>query len=334
MTPWATRRVSPRWRTASACSWASCASTPEVERKDYIPEDKREAFDEKARELVRTGAIAWGPGFLLLLMFWTGVRWSDATLLRWSEVKLDGTRKEPEAHLLIKERNPERPRSKGGRRVIPLCPEAVELFRDLPRPAKGDGWVVANPVTGMPYTDIRASRRKVCDAVGIEDKGNHIYRHTVGEACGAAGLSVAETARVLGHNDLDSSKRYVKVGGAAAKRSAARMSSYLVRRGGHVEGRQERGILAPDGAPGGAAGDGARRGAAPEPSPAARHHTPPRAGAPAHRDSGDLAHSASRGGRSVEQGVSLDALVADLSPREAAALMARLAAKLTAPPCG
>lgn len=311
----------------------------EVKREEFIVEEKREAFDAAARDQVSNGTINWQSGFLLLLMFWTGLRWSDAKYLRWSEVKLKGTRDEPHPHLLIADRGPDRPLSKGGKRAIPICAEAIALFK-VPR--SGGPWVVVNPSTGRPYTEIRGARAKVCEAAGIPDTGYHVYRHTVGAAAGDAGLSTAQIARILGHKFIGSAERYSHVGSRAANDAVGAMSAQLIKRknaassghGGMGERGTEsghRGLRQADRVPGGTATHGASAGAAGLPAATARSDRPDRARADRPGDLGAMAPSGGGKQRGADHGVGADLLLAsvtELSAAEARALMASLTERL------
>ena len=116
----------------------------ERRRTDHVPPHQRRPLLAACRRLVLERKIDVSAGALLQLMLLVGLRWSDARLLRWEEIRVNS--RKAELHLLP--RGPRKERSKGGERRIPLGQRAIDLLLSMPRHTV---WWAPNPRTGVPY---------------------------------------------------------------------------------------------------------------------------------------------------------------------------------------
>jgi integrase len=204
----------------------------ENEISEHIPWDRREDFVEAVHECTRDGLITVSAGALFLLMFWCGLRWSDARLLLWKEVVIK--RSYLQLHILA--RGAERAESKGGERWLPVCQEGADVLLSLPRFSP---WVAPNPRTLAPYVSLRKSLPKIYERAGITPlSGYHPLRHTTGTAAGEAGLSLAQIAAILGQSDPNSASRYVHLTGVPAAAAASAMSAAMLGGGRRGEAQQ------------------------------------------------------------------------------------------------
>jgi integrase len=152
--------------------------------------------DERERLLKIARVSAWPKLHALILMaLVTGARRGELMALRWRDIDLDaGT-----AYVA---------RSKNGeRRCLPLTPALVtELGRtSAPHP---DAFVFGSRYdAGRPASFGKAWLKAVRDA-GIENFRFHDLRHSCASYLAQSGASLLEIADVLGHRQLDVTRRY------------------------------------------------------------------------------------------------------------------------------
>jgi integrase len=206
----------------------------ETPKQPHLKPDERLALVRAAHECFLAEEISLEAGFLLLLMMYAGLRWSDASLLRWDEVF------QLEHVIRLHPRGELRARSKADGVEIPICDDAVNLIRSMPR--NDTPWVAPNRKTGKPYTQIKDARAKVYERAGISKRGYHLLRRTTGTAAAEAGCSLPQIAKILGQKSIASTEKYVKLAGKPAVDAANRMQAALLgggREGGYGEGKQD-----------------------------------------------------------------------------------------------
>ena len=137
----------------------------------------------------------------------TGLRISECLSLRWENVDLETGR----AIL---------PKTKTGRRVIPLAGPVRETLAALPR-LHGSPWAFNSSRDGVP-----ATYRQTCRVFGLASKraglGDvrlHDLRRSLATHLAARGVNAFVLRDVLGHADISMSQRYVRTASAALTRS-------------------------------------------------------------------------------------------------------------------
>lgn len=133
----------------------------------------------------------------------TGLRISECLSLRWENVDLETGR----AIL---------PKTKTGRRVIPLAGPVRDTLAALPR-LHGSPWAFNSSRDGVP-----ATYRQTCRVFGLAGKraglGDvrlHDLRRSLATHLAARGVNAFVLRDVLGHADIAMSQRYVRVSSAA-----------------------------------------------------------------------------------------------------------------------
>lgn len=155
----------------------------------------------------------------------TGLRISECLSLAWEHVSFETCR----ATL---------PKTKTGRRVVPLAAPVLDLLSRLPR-INGNPWVFAG--TKGAATTYKTARRvfaEACGHAGLADVRLHDLRRSVATDLAASGVNAYTLRDVLGHSTLTMSNRYVRMAGdalaEATERAAAITSAAMAGKGGDV----------------------------------------------------------------------------------------------------
>ncbi|MEH6792316.1 tyrosine-type recombinase/integrase [Parasphingorhabdus sp.] len=129
------------------------------------------------------------------LLLYTGARVSELLFAEWKHVDVEGRR------WLI-------PMSKTGKdRYVPLSKPALEIIEKLPR-FDGCPYLVPNPKTQKPYSDLKRAWHTARTAAGLSDVRIHDLRHSAASFMINAGIDLFAVGRVLGHADHQSTMRY------------------------------------------------------------------------------------------------------------------------------
>lgn len=100
------------------------------------------------------------------------------------------------------------PTSKTGRsRYVPLSQAALDIVNQLPRYEKCP-WLLPNPKTKKPFTDIKHPWDTARTAAGLSDLRLHDLRHSAASFMINAGIDLFAVGRILGHADHQSTMRY------------------------------------------------------------------------------------------------------------------------------
>ena len=100
------------------------------------------------------------------------------------------------------------PDSKTGKaRYVPLSQAAIAIVDRLPKWDKCP-WLIANPKTRKPYTDIKHAWDTARAEAGLPGLRLHDLRHSAASFMINAGIDLYAVGRVLGHADHQSTMRY------------------------------------------------------------------------------------------------------------------------------
>jgi len=132
---------------------------------------------------------------IVQLLLFTGARKSEILTARWSNVDLE------QRALYL-------PDTKTGKpRYVPLSGDAVEVIKGLRRWEKCD-WLVPNPVTRMPFTDLKNPWSTARKIAGVPDVRIHDLRHSAASFMVNSGVDLYAVGRILGHSSPDTTARY------------------------------------------------------------------------------------------------------------------------------
>lgn len=161
--------------------------------------NKKERFltAQEAERLVKackaSASTQLAPIIQLLLL--TGARKAEILTARWSNVDLD------QRALYL-------PDTKTGKpRYVPLSADAVEVIKGLRRWEKCD-WLVPNPVTRKPFTDLKRPWDSARNKAGLPDVRIHDLRHSAASFMVNSGVDLYAVGKILGHSSPDTTQRY------------------------------------------------------------------------------------------------------------------------------
>ena len=153
---------------------------------------------------------------IIRLLLLTGARRNELLYAKWENVDVE------RRHWLI-------PDSKTGKpRHVPLAAAALAVIEALPR-FDGCPWLLPNPETGRPYTNIKSAFQNAREAAGMPELRIHDLRHSAASFMVNAGVDLFAVGRVLGHADHKSTMRYSHLANdtllAAVEAGAAKMAA-------------------------------------------------------------------------------------------------------------
>lgn len=171
----------------------------------------------EANRLIEASKASLNPSMFAIvsLLLLGGMRKNELLQTRWRDVDLE------RGQLFI-------PQSKTGTsRFVPLSEQAIEIIKGLPRYA-GCEWMIVNPKTKKPLTDIKHPWQTLRKAAGLDDLRIHDLRHAAASFMVQAGIDLFCVGRVLGHADHASTMIYAHLADSnmknAVEAGAAKMA--------------------------------------------------------------------------------------------------------------
>ncbi len=184
---------------------ADVEGVPQPDDDDTDDTGKVLTAEELSRLLqaVETTEPQWYP--LIRLLAVTGMRWSEATALKWSDIDLDA------GHLEIKRKHVRGiigpPKTRKSRRRLPIEPGTTEVLKahraDLMRrqaPGLADGWVFPSEVGGLIFNGVACRPlARAAKAAGLGKRPSaHWFRHTLNHLLAQSASERVQMA-MLGH---------------------------------------------------------------------------------------------------------------------------------------
>lgn len=179
-------------------------------RERYLTSDEAKAL-KLACECSVNPQLKHIVGLLLL----TGARKSEMLKAKWSDID-------------IEKRTWTLNMTKNGRgRHVPLSQAALAIIEQLPR-YPDCPWLLPNPQTLLPFTDIKRSFMEARKLAGLDDVHIHDLRHSYASALAGSGVDLYTVGKLLGHVNVASTARYAHLANdtlmAAAEVGAAKLS--------------------------------------------------------------------------------------------------------------
>jgi len=135
----------------------------------------------------------------------TGLRISEAFALQWKHVHLDGSHPHVKVRRAYTRGTMEPPKTRFGRRDVPLCADLVRELRERRRDAEWprDDDLVFPSLTGTPLMDGNLRKRTLkpaAEEAGAPWAGFHTFRHTCASMLFERGANAKQVQRWLGHH--------------------------------------------------------------------------------------------------------------------------------------
>jgi integrase len=185
-------------------------------------------------------------GRALLFILGTGLRVSEACGLRWCDVSAEGISVNQITYTLNKKRIYEAPKTKAGKRFIPLTDKLYALL-DTQRQSQrrervkaGAAWQGGEPCkreqpvfatelgTPADRSNIGRKLRACLDAAGLEHRGVHALRHTFASIWVQSGVDVETLSEMIGHTKVAfTMQTYVHSNTKTKRKAMEIMSEYL-----------------------------------------------------------------------------------------------------------
>jgi len=132
----------------------------------------------------------------------TGLRWSEAIAIRWRDLHLDGGSPHVTVRRAIVRGRVKPPKSKYGRRSVPLDSSLVFELRERGRGANAEDLVFATETGGVlnPSNMRRRVLHPAAAEAGVPWIGFHTFRHTCASMLFERGRNAKQVQRWLGHH--------------------------------------------------------------------------------------------------------------------------------------
>lgn len=180
---------------------------PKIEEEDT--EKVKALTRDELRLLLSIVPNKWRLFFEFLTA--TGLRWGEATALRWRDVTLEGS--DPQLHVRRSRARPKKgqppaykaPKSKYGKRMVPLDPALADALKDRHKESEFDGPddLVFPNGEGLPLDHTNTLRRVLrpcAQEAGVSWVTFHSFRHSCASLLFSADRNVKQVQRFLGHH--------------------------------------------------------------------------------------------------------------------------------------
>jgi len=183
----------------------------ERSRERFLSQTELMRFGQVFGEAIATGLETPHVIAAYQLLLLTGCRLREIQTLQWDHVT--------HTHL-------ELPDSKTGKRRIPLSPDALTIFENLPRTA-GNPYVIEGKHVDTHITDLERPWRRLREAAGMPEVRIHDLRHTFASMAVMNGVDLLMVGKILGHSNYQTTMRYAHLADAPVRAAADKVSGLM-----------------------------------------------------------------------------------------------------------
>jgi integrase len=116
-------------------------------------------------------------------------------------------------------------------REVPMNDDVRAVLLRLCMSKRPDDYLFVNPKTKKPFVDCKKGLSRACADAGISNLTWRNFRDTFGTRLGEAGYNAFDIAALMGHSDIRTTQRYVRV---EPRKHEAVQATLLSRRIGSV----------------------------------------------------------------------------------------------------
>lgn len=167
-------------------------------------EDDVDPFSAEERELILEGCGEIAERNMFKFAFWTGLRTSEFTAVRWSDIDWHRSVIRISRSWTTTAKAPEDTKTKAGRREVKLLAPALEaLEAQKPLTLLADGEIFLNPRTGRPWrgkNPVRTAWARAVKKAKVAYRKPYQTRHTYASMMLSAGEPPMWVAKQMGHS--------------------------------------------------------------------------------------------------------------------------------------
>lgn len=206
-----------RWSTDQG-TIAPITLKPVYFKSEHCEEESRKIDVLTAEELNNLfNNLTGNTGILYRLMFWTGIRKTEATKLQVRDIDI--------------KRKLIQIAGKGGRKRLAAIPDTLlPMIKEAVKGKKQENLLCPNPLTGFPYGDLRTPLETAAKKAGITKRIHpHGLRHSHGTALIQQGASLPEVGDSLGHSpsSLSVTRRYIHLAADNVTKQSSRLNDFM-----------------------------------------------------------------------------------------------------------
>jgi integrase len=178
----------------------------------------------------RIAALPEADRALWAVAFFAGLRLGELRALEWADIDL-GQRTIHVERSWDRVAGPVAPKSRAGRRVVPLAQEArTHLIAWRLKTGRNTGLVFGNGDVPFDPTSAATRARRAWDRAGLPSITFHVARHICASLMLAAGIPIHEVSRYLGHSSISITiDVYGHLSEGAEARAGVTLDAYLSR---------------------------------------------------------------------------------------------------------
>lgn len=206
--------ITPPVVTRNPCVGVKLPKTIEIPMSEItiFSEDEVKLICDAALERDGKGQLIYKYGNGVVILFFTGLRYSELAGLEWKNVDFAHRKIYVRGNVVsAKDRAGDgktktiiqkSSKTQNSDRVVPICDTVYEALLQLKELSDGDFVLTTQNGTPVDYWNFSRMFHKIQDKVGIPRRGLHACRHTFASMLFKRGIDAKVVAEILGHADV------------------------------------------------------------------------------------------------------------------------------------